>query len=59
MKITRRRFIAIAAAAGGLPLLPVLPGRAPTAVARLVGNGARLRRDTCRSTTPILRSRTD
>lgn len=28
MRITRRRFIAISAAAGGLPLLPIAPARA-------------------------------
>ncbi len=43
--ITRRRFIAITAAAGGLPLLPIAPARADAAVARLVGNRAGLRCD--------------
>ena len=41
MKITRRRFIAITAAAGGLPLLPIASTRGLTA-ARLVGDRAGL-----------------
>ena len=32
MQLTRRRFIAITAAAGGLPLLPIAPGRAGSLV---------------------------
>ena len=45
MQITRRRFIAITAAAGGLPLLPIASARADAAAARMVRNRARLRRD--------------
>ncbi len=35
MPVTRRRFIAISAAAGGLPLLPIAPARAAPPLLRI------------------------
>ena len=45
MQLTRRRFIAITAAAGGLPLLSIAPARADSLLRVWTGNRARLRCD--------------